>query len=146
MANVRPKPRGDRRGVAAVEFAFVLPIIFLLTAGTIEMCSTIFLRESVILAAHEGARAATKRQATEQDVLAAVNDILAIRGVNVAALGGNHVSVSPNPSGAAILTPITVNVQAPTSGNTLLPIPSWFTWVGGRTVAASVSMVREYND
>ncbi|MEM8680425.1 MAG: hypothetical protein AAGF97_13835, partial [Planctomycetota bacterium] len=91
-------------------------------------------------------RAAIRRQATQQDVITIVNDILAIRGVNVAAMGGNHVTISPDPAGAPILTAITVTVEAPTSGNTMLPIPSWFTWAGGRNVSSAVTMVREYND
>ncbi|MEM8678352.1 MAG: TadE family protein, partial [Planctomycetota bacterium] len=51
MLKVRRRRTTHRKAVAAVEFAFVLPVIFVLTAGTIEMCSTIFLKESVTLAA-----------------------------------------------------------------------------------------------
>ena len=85
MFTLRRFTNQPRRGTAAVECALVLPLVFLLTAGTIEMCSTIFLRESVTLAAHEGARAAIGRHATTADVAAAVDAILAIRGVDVGA-------------------------------------------------------------
>ena len=48
--------RGERRGVAAVEFAVCLPVIILLVFGAIEASSFIFLKQSLNVAAYEGIR------------------------------------------------------------------------------------------
>lgn len=146
MFRARRQSTKNRQGAAAVECAFVLPLIFLITAGTIECCSTIFLKESVTLAAHEGARAAIRRRAAASDAVAAVDEILAVRGVDVSTMGTSYVSVSPDPTGADILDPISVTVTAPTSGNTVLPLPNWFTWVANRQVSSTVIMRREFDD
>ncbi len=139
MPRVRHRQR--RRGAAVVECAMVLPVLFLLTFGTIEASSTIFLKEAATIAAYEGAREAVKRRATTQDAATAATTILDQRGV---ASGGRIITVSPNPTGAAILEPITVTVSVPTNGNTVIPAPNWFTWFGNMRVTGTVVMRKEY--
>src|SRR5262245_57067388 len=79
-----------RRGVAATEFAVCLPIIVLLVIGTIEACSMIFLKQSLAVAAYEGARTAIIPGATKADVETACNQILADRDV-----AGATVTIKP---------------------------------------------------
>jgi Flp pilus assembly protein TadG len=53
----RPKSQ-RRRGATTVEFAIVVPIIFAMFLGTIEMTRLNFIRHSAANAAYEGARKA----------------------------------------------------------------------------------------
>ena len=50
-----------------------LPIIVLLVIGTIEACSMVFLKQSLAIAAYEGARTAIIPGATKAQVEAACN-------------------------------------------------------------------------
>jgi Flp pilus assembly protein TadG len=52
-------PRGNDRGVAAVEFALLLPILLLLTLGAIDWGYFLYVKQRVVNAAREGARAGT---------------------------------------------------------------------------------------
>lgn len=146
MTRVKRQDSKPRKGAAAVECALVLPLLFLITFGTIEACSTIFLKESVTIAAYEGARQAIMRRATSEDTIDAVDDILELRGVDVSTLGDDYVSVTPNPTTANLLDPITVTVRAPTNGNTVIPAPNWFSWFSNRQVTATVVMRKEFED
>jgi len=51
-----------RRGVAAVEFAFVLPVLFTLMIGTWQMGRVIQVQQILVNAAREGARLASQGQ------------------------------------------------------------------------------------
>lgn len=139
----RPLPLSHRRadcraGVAAVECAFCIPIVILLMFGTLETCSGIFLKESLTVAAFEGARVGVRRGATPQLVQEQVQAILELRQVVDA-----EVLVEPADfSGLSALDPITVVVRAPTRGNSLYI----FDFLVDREVSAEVSMVREFDN
>ena len=64
MRRLSSKTKRRRQGVAAVEAALCLPVVLILMLGTLEICSGIFLRESLNIASFEGARAGVRRQAT----------------------------------------------------------------------------------
>ena len=49
---------GGRKGVAAVEFAFVAPVFFLLVLGLVEMERMLMVQQSLTNAAREGCRTA----------------------------------------------------------------------------------------
>ena len=51
------KHRNKRLGAAIVEMAICLPVIVLLTYGTIELAGGLFLKQTLTSAAHEGALA-----------------------------------------------------------------------------------------
>lgn len=53
----------DRRGVAALEFAFIAPALFLLTVGIIDVGRMMWTASTLDHAAREGARFATVRGA-----------------------------------------------------------------------------------
>ena len=50
------KKQLPKRGIAAVEFAVIAPVFFLILLGTIETCTMIFLQQSLKIAAYEAAR------------------------------------------------------------------------------------------
>ncbi len=130
-----------RRGAAAVEFAICLPVLFVLTLGTIDMCSMLFLRETITLAAYEGAREGVGRGHTDADAVAAVRDFLDQRNINYNA--GNVVTMSsPGFSTAETLENVTITVTVPCGGNLLIPSEMF----GDRMMSASVTMRKEYQN
>ncbi len=127
-----------RRGVAVVEAALCLPIIVLLMLGTLEVCAAFHLRESLTVAAYEGARTGVKRRATAEDARARVMDILAARNVTDA-----QIEIIPDDfSTLDALDPITIRVTANTQGNAALV----FDAMVDVDVSADVVMVREFGD
>lgn len=88
------KNRNKRLGAAIVEMAICLPLIVLLTFGTIELASGLFLKQTLTSAAHEGALAGMRADATEATVRERVELILAIREVE-------DCTITITPSGAA---------------------------------------------
>ena len=75
------KHRNKRLGAAIVEMAICLPVIVLLTYGTIELAGGLFLKQTLTSAAHEGALAGMRLDATEAIVRERVELILAVREV-----------------------------------------------------------------
>ena len=74
--------RNPRRGVAAVEFAVLLPVFVLLVLGTIEATSMIFLQQTLEIAAYEGARVGLVPDSTAGNVEGAARQILDARNVH----------------------------------------------------------------
>lgn len=114
----RTNRKSNRRGVAAAEFAVCLPILVLLVLGMIETCSMIFLKQSLAVAAYEGAHMAVKPGATSTDVRTTCEGILRDRRVNAA-----NIQISPG--SVAGVTPgdyMTIRVTAPSNQNGVLPL------------------------
>ena len=133
--NRTSRRRGRRRGVAAVEFAVCLPVILLLVFGSIEASSFIFLRQSLNVAAYEGAREAIRVGATNSDATRSVDSILTSRRVR-----DFQVSFPNGESGIAQRgEEIVIEVTAPTSPNS--PLAGQF--VANRNLTARVVMVKE---
>jgi Flp pilus assembly protein TadG len=133
---IAPAPRRKRRGVAATEFAVCLPIVVLLVVGTIEACSMIFLKQSLAIAAYEGARTAIVPGVTKAQVDAACNQLLADRKVKGA-------TISIKPSDIASLNPgdyVDVTVTAPCNNNSVVPN----TFYRGKTLSSTASMMIEF--
>ena len=137
----RSRKHRKRSGVAAVEFAVVLPVLIALTLGTMDVCSMMFLKETAVLAAYEGARRGVGRGHTNADVTARVTEFLDERGViyntgSVVVIGG------PGFGAAETLENVTVTVSVPTAGNLLVPSQMF----GDLSVSASVTMRKEYKN
>ena len=138
----RGKP-ARRFGVEVVELAIVLPIIFFLTFATLEICEGIFLKQKLEMAAHEGARVAIRKRSTLDDVYDAVKRNLEARGIDYGANIGNAVSVTPDPTVAPTLTPMTVTVTVETNPNLRLSL-SLYRYLAGKNIVGEVSMFKEY--
>ncbi len=127
-----------RQGVAVAELVFCLPIVLVLAFGTMEICAALFLRETLAIAAYEGARVGVKRRATQQDAYNAASNILAARGIT-----GAIVDVNPtNFSTIGALDPVTVTVRAPVSSNS----PFFSELTKHKTLSSTVRMVREFDE
>ncbi len=127
-----------RRGGPAVECAFCLPLVLIFMFGTLEICSAIFLKESLTIACYEGARSGVKRRATNQDSVDRAEEIIAARGVT-----GAIIQVTPEDfSTLSALDEITVTITAPAEGN-LFFINQF---MPGKHVSSTVVMVREFDE
>ncbi|MBL8853821.1 MAG: pilus assembly protein [Planctomycetaceae bacterium] len=126
-----------RRGAAALEFAVCLPMILLVTFGIIETCDAIFLKQSLILAAQEGARVAVVPGATTTNVRFQVELILRARGVQEESITITPANFPSAPFGSLI----TVNVVARIDRNS----NSYLGLMTGRRVNGSCTMMMEHN-
>ncbi|MCH8921801.1 MAG: pilus assembly protein [Planctomycetes bacterium] len=129
--------RASRRtGVAAVEFALVAPVFFVLVFGMIEFGRMVMVQQILTNASREGARRAVLDAATNANVTTVVNDYL-----TSASISGATVTVTPStPSSAAFGDPVTVVVSVPFTSVSWMPSP-WF--LGSTTLSATTVMRRE---
>lgn len=138
-APIRQRPnRQNRRGIATVECALCLPLLLAITMASIDICSAIFLKESLTLAAYEGARVGVSQGGTNSSVVAKVEEFLTQRGV---VYDANAVTIStPSFEDAGTLEHVTITVTVPCAGN--MPLTGGL--FIGRTIDASVTMRKEF--
>ena len=106
----------NAKGAVVVELAVSLPVLLLVIFGTLEICNMIKLKQSLTIAAYEGAIISTIPGATASDIQQASQQVLTDRGVNM-----GNVVVSPSnfqsqPSGTAV----TVTANAMYSQNSVV--------------------------
>lgn len=124
----------DRRGAAAVEFAIVAPIFFLLVVGFIELGRALMVQQVITNASRVGARQAIALSTTESQAVDAATDYAASLSVN-----NVEVNISPSPSAAEVGDPITVTVTIPYSSVSWIPSP----WFLGETTLQAESIMRK---
>lgn len=118
-----------RRGATTVEFAIVVPIIFAMFLGTIEMTRLNFIRHSASNAAYEGARKAIVPGASTSD--ASTEALRLMRAVGV----GNGVTANVT----STTDSMTVTVLVPVNQN------SWGVakFSSGMVISQSCTLTRE---
>jgi len=95
--------RSQRKGVAAVEMALVLPVLLIIALGTISVGQLIYFRKSMVTAAAEGARLATQRTTTSGDVTQRIAAVLESRRIENAAITINDgAAIETLPPGSLI--------------------------------------------
>lgn len=124
----------QRRGLAVVELAVCLPIIVILVLGAIEACTMVFLKQSLHIAAYEGARVAIDNRATNQKVLDRCEQLLNERKINGATVDLGGLDIESLPRGSEI----TVQVEAPVNLNCRL-----LTGLVQGSVQAAAVMIKE---
>ncbi len=135
--------RRNRRGAAAVEFALVAPLFFLMIMGMIEFGRLIMVQQIITNASREGARLAVlddPRPGPEvtADVVATVENYLAGGSIS-----GATITVTPDPpNGAGYGEPVTVTVTVPFSQVSWLP-ETFFGDRTGKNLSAQTVMRRE---
>jgi Flp pilus assembly protein TadG len=133
--------RGKRLGAAAVEFAIVAPLFFLLVFGMIEFGRMVMIQQVITNASREGARKAVLDGESSSSVKSAVVTYMANGGVTIAT---SNVTINPSdPTTTAAGSPVTVTVSVPFSQVSWLPSPMF---LGGRQMTASTVMRRESVD
>jgi Flp pilus assembly protein TadG len=134
MRHASGKARQHRKGVAAAEFAVCLPMLVLALLGMIDCCSMVFLKQSLAVAAYEGAHTALQPGATDDEVRAVCTQILRDRRV----VSGS-IQVTPRLGATGEGQYFTVSVSAPSRPNSVLPAPI----LRGRTLTSSATMMKE---
>ena len=113
---MRRRIPSNRQGTAVVEAALALPIIFLVILGTVEICNSIFIKQSLSLMAFEGARVAIIPGASLADVEQQVAEMAAARRITIDSVVVNPSDFYDYPSGSVI--EVQVNSAANQSGRT----------------------------
>ncbi len=127
--------RKRRRGAAAVEFAFVAPIFFLLIFGMIEFGRMVMVQQVLTNASREGARLAVLDGTSASEVNAAVDSYLQNARVH-----GADITIDPaEPNTAGYGEPVTVTVAVPFDQVSWLPSPMF---VGGDTELTATTVMR----
>jgi len=103
-----------RRGAATVELAICLPAMVLVTLGAIESTNAIYLKQSLTSIAYEGVRLATSSGGTTADAESLCQQLLTSRNISGATVTCTSISANTAPG-----TPITVNVAASVSNNSV---------------------------
>lgn len=75
-SKLKSTTKSSRRASAVVELAVCLPIIMLLVWGTIELNNSIFLKQTLTSAAHEGALVGTGNGATSAEIIQRVETVM----------------------------------------------------------------------
>jgi Flp pilus assembly protein TadG len=122
-------------GAAAVEFAIVAPLFFMLVFGCIEFGRALIVQQILTNASRVGARQAITLNATESDVIATATGYAA-----GTAVPGVSVTVTPSPATAAAGDMVSVTVAVPFSNVSWIPAP-WF--MGGTSLDATSIMRKE---
>lgn len=76
----KQKNRFKRRAVAVVETAVIMPVALMFVLGVSEFSLMLMARQSVAIAAREGARAAARPGGDEGDVRAAIDRVMTNAG------------------------------------------------------------------
>jgi len=141
---MRRNQKQNRRGGAVAESALCLPLILIIISATVELSTTIYLKESLTIAAFEGARVAVTRDATNGKVRSRVAQVLKERHIDMSGYSRSQaISISPNSKTAEIMDPISVQVIAPTSGNTVSPF-QFMKFITPPEMSATVVMRKEF--
>ena len=139
IGNRRHLRRGNRLvnrcGAAAVEFAIVAPVFFLLVIGMIEVGRAMMVQQVLINASRVGARQAVTAGATSSAVQTAVKDY-----ATSVAVPSVSVSVTPDPAAAKSGDTMTVTTSVNYNNVSWLASP-WF--LSGKTLTSSSAMRKE---
>jgi Flp pilus assembly protein TadG len=115
--------RNGRSATAAVEFAVIAPVFFLLVLGLVEVGRGIMVTHELNSAARDGCRVGVLPNKGYSDITAAVDNALqpqGIRGYSVTVLV-NDVVVPPGSFAPSSNDQITVQVSVPVRNVTWLP-------------------------
>jgi Flp pilus assembly protein TadG len=133
---LRSRPTRSQRGAAVVEFAFVAPLLIMLTFGMLELGRVVMVKQLLINASREGARMAILPASTAEQVIAHVTTELANSSINSASVVVTPGSLATAQAGS----PVTVAVSVSASSVSWIPKPLF---VFSQTIDASTTMRRE---
>lgn len=119
MLTDRQPSSASRKGVAAVETAFCLPVIVLIVFGGIQAANMIFLKQAITAAAYEGALFASKPEGTQTETVSRVQTILDARNIQTTTItaGSGGVSIDQLAPGQSF----SIRIRAAASLNSIGP-------------------------
>ncbi|MEM7784395.1 MAG: TadE family protein [Planctomycetota bacterium] len=136
---IRFGARKSRQGGAAVEAAMIIPVVIIMMMGTLEICSGIYLKETLAIAAFEGCRVGVRRRATNQMVRDRIEEVLDERGITYEPA---DIEVEPDDlTEMMALEQIRVTIRVDTENNSNFI----FSHLTNRQVRKAVTMVREFD-
>jgi hypothetical protein len=131
----RRRDNKKRDGIATIELTIVLPVMLIFVLGTIEVCQRIFLRQSAVIVAYEGARLAARSTSSTQDVVTRCQEMLQQRRVTNGEVFISPVELLEQLPG----TQIEVRISIPWADNS----PTRFVLQDQGIVQVSAFMLRE---
>ncbi len=136
MLNVSSGTARRRGGAAAVEFAVVAPLLFVVILGSIEFGRVMMISQLATNAARAGCRQGTLASTTTDQIKSTVSTALTAEGIS-----GGSATVTVNDQNVDASTAvagdkITVQVSIPLTQNAWLPTPLYVK--SGSAVATSV--------
>lgn len=134
------RTRSKRKAIATVELAVCLPILVAISLATIDLCSAMFLKESLTIAAYEGARVGVPKGGTNSGAIQRVMQVLDERDIQYDA--DAVVITNPGFDGAETMEHVTLTVSVPADQN-LLSLAEFF---ADDRITASVTMRKEYSN
>ena len=142
--NAARRWRGGERGSSLVEFIIIMPALFMLLFGTMEV-SRLWLTIGVVAeASREAARAAAlKNPFVPNDPAAVAKASAILTAANLTTASSPTISCAPNPACPAGLGASAGTVSATVSVTFNTPVPllsSWFGGNGGLTVTQTSQM------
>ncbi|MEM1228749.1 MAG: TadE family protein [Planctomycetota bacterium] len=135
----RPDP-GRRHAAATAEMAICLPVLLTFTLATVDLCSIFFLRETVLIAAYEGARRGINQGGTNAAATERIHEILEERGVTYVDSRVEFEGASYDD--AETLEHVTLVVTVPTADNLLAPAGLY----NDLNVTARITMRKEFEN
>lgn len=124
-----------RRAAATVELAVCLPVIVLLTLGSIESASMIFLRQALVQAAYESAKEAVRVNGSEATARERAVQVLGFRDIEDERVSFDPPNVDELEPG----TPVTVTISAPGDSNSVIPFGPF----RNRNISVTATMLKE---
>lgn len=128
--------KSSRSGALTVEFALVVPLLFMLLFAQLEFARANMIRNAIKTACYEGARAGVVPGVTAEEVRAAAQAIL-----NSTAINTSVITVTPDVI-TDQTTSITVTIDIPIAENSWV-VPRYFI---DQTFTNSVTLARERMD
>ena len=143
VAGLRARRAAKRSGTAAVEMAFVAPILFELIFGSIDFGRAMMVANLLTNTCREGARLATLPQTAYSDVTTQINSQLTSQGITqtgmtttVAVNGTTVTDLSSTKTGDSIK----VTLSIPYDNVSYMPT-SWF--LKGKSLGGQAVMVKQ---
>ena len=134
--NTTRPSKSKRRGIAAVEFALVVPFFILLVFGIIEIGRAIMVNQILTNAAREGARQAILEGSSASEV-----ETLVAAYLSGSSISGSKVTISPTPDTAQWRDPITVSVSVPINSVAWMATSTFFP--ASAVFSASSTMLKD---
>lgn len=108
------RPHSKRRwGIEVAELAFSLPVLIVITFGTLETCQLLFTKQSLAVAAYEAGRVAARPEGTTEEAQNRFNQIATARRLQNA-----NMTITPaDVDEVAVGETIRIDVTAPVASN-----------------------------